>query len=275
MRITSYYQDIYDQFGTATYRPLNFGSYDVPTNDQFADTRGIEIMAELRRGAIPYFSGWASFNYVSSSEGRYGISNFYEDPLQDPQEVSGEVSDPDVRPIVRLNADFHTPRRMGPEFAGINPLGGINMSLLYNWRRGAQFTYNPANIPLVENNLRWKPYQRWDLRLTKDLFTSGSFRSVFYIDIRNLFNNKNMSRNVGENDVNTSTNWAWDGHKWWKNQFQLYMESLGYLEDNQNKDGSFNNTTGTPGDNKGQLPGFTPWTFLEKRDIFFGVKLYF
>jgi len=277
LRITTYYQDIYDEYGTARYYPINFnnGYYTVPINNRFRDTRGFEAFLELRRGVFPYFSGWASFNYLNSSGGRYGFDRFYEDPLKDPQEINGEVSQPDIRPIIRFSADFYTPDKFGPDFAGFYPVGGINLSLLYNWRRGAQFTYNPAQIPLVENNLRWKPYQRWDLRFTKNIYTKGTFKSVFYIDVRNLFNNKNMTRASGSNEINTSSSWAWDGHKWWKNQFQKYMESLGYTEENENKDGSFKNTKGRPGDDKGALPGFTPWTFLEKRDIYFGIKIYF
>ena len=153
------------------------------------------------------------------------------------------------------------------------------MSLLYTWQRGPQMTWNPAEFPLVEDNIRWRPYQRWDLRLTKSLFRSGNYETVFYIDVSNLFNTHNMTVFSGQTDANiTDENWAWDGHRWWRTERRDYLESLGYSAENQNPDGSFNNTIGKPGNWKDgdiDLPAFTPFTFLEQRDIYFGVRFYF
>ena len=67
------------------------------------------------------------------------------------------------------------------------------------------------------------------------------------------------------------------------------MESLGYTAENQIAacdagdgkclmKGRFKNTTGSPGDWKDDdidLPAFSLWTFLGKRDIYFGLKVYF
>ena len=60
--------------------------------------------------------------------------------------------------------------------------------------RTPQFTWNPANIPLVEDNVRWNAYQRWDLRFNKQLFGSRGLSAAFYIDVINLFANHNMTR---------------------------------------------------------------------------------
>ncbi|MCH8962491.1 MAG: hypothetical protein IH820_14545, partial [Bacteroidetes bacterium] len=126
---------------------------------------------------------------------------------------------------------------------------------------------------------RWRAYQRWDLRLTKSLFRSGTYETVFYIDVSNLFNSHNMTVFRNQADANiTDENWAWDGHRWWRTERRDYLESLGYSAENQNPDGSFNNTIGKPGswkDGAIDLPAFTPWTFLEQRDIYFGVRFYF
>lgn len=286
LSITGYYRDINNRIGDADYNFLAGGDYSIPINMEYSDVRGFESFLELRRGSIPYFSGWASLDYRVSSNGEFGYDEFYEDPTRQPDEVSSEVSNPDVRPLFKMNLDFYTPEQMGPNFGGFRPIGGLNMSLLFTWRRGQAFTWNPNNYPLVEDNVRWRPYQRWDFRLRKSLFQTGTVAATFYIDITNLFNNKNMtlpstsglSDGIGGSQAGRyDGNWAWDGHKWWNNEFRTYMESL---DMEVHPDGS---VTGKdrPGDYKTdkksyiQMPAFTPMTFLERRDIFFGVNFRF
>ncbi|NOZ57850.1 MAG: TonB-dependent receptor [Calditrichaeota bacterium] len=278
LRVTSYYKDVNNEIGSVRYYPLGYGGryYYYTTNIHFRDIRGLEAFLELRPEVYHWISGWASLNYMVESGGSFGYDRFYEDPSRQPRQVSTEVSKPDVRPVIKLNLMLHSPQNFGPSVGGFSLLGGIDIGLLYNWKRGRHFTWNPAKIPLVEYNMRWKPYQRWDLRFQKELASLFGVRSYLYIDVINLFNNKNMTYfSRWQNDVSTRADWAWDGHKWWKNQVQNYLYSLGYTSENENTDGTFKNTTGRPGDNKGDLPGFTPWLFLEKRDVFFGIRLYF
>ncbi|HKJ66847.1 MAG TPA: carboxypeptidase regulatory-like domain-containing protein, partial [bacterium] len=174
LNITGYYRDINNRIDEAEYHFLAGGNYDIPINMEFSDVRGFESQLELRRGSIPYFSGWASLDYRVSSNGEFGFDDFFEDPTRQPDEVSAEVSNPDVRPLFKMSLDFYTPDQMGPNFGGFRPVGGLNMSLLYTWQRGEAFTWNPNNYPLVEDNVRWRPYQRWDFRLRKSLFQAGS-----------------------------------------------------------------------------------------------------
>lgn len=294
LRTTFYYKDINNESRRFRYYPSGFGNYRYDTfdNGTFRDIAGLESFLELRPGFIPYFNGWISFNYMSEREGDYGYDRFYEDPERQTRIVSAEISEPDVRPTVKLNLNFYTPSNFGPSLADkFWILGGINVNLLYFWQRGPKFTWNPAKYALVENNLRWTPYSRWDFRLSKDLFTTGKLSSVFYIDIRNIFNTKNLTRFTTQSFKKAEAghaiqsiqehygySWAWDGHRWWKNERRNYLYSLGYSAQNQNKDGSFNNTIGQPGSYKDvriDLPAFTPMSFLEKRDIWFGFKIYF
>ena len=288
LRLTGYFKDINNEINQVDIHPLSYGgsNYDIALNNGFRDIRGLETFLELRRNIIPYFSGWVSANYLVESGARYGFQDFFEDPTRQPALQNTQVSKPDVRPIIKSMVSFHTPRDM--EFAKVGEnslLGGLDVSLLYTWQRGQSFTWNPAEFPLVEDNLRWKAYQRFDLRLTKDIFSVGGFDAQFYIDITNLFQNRNMTqfRRGGDGtDLDDPTirdrNWAWDGHRWWRTEVQDYLFSLGYTPDNQNPDGSFNNVKGDVGDWKDDSidrAAFTPWEFLGKRDIFFGVKFYF
>ena len=280
LRMTGYYKNVNGEIGGVGFYPLLYGggNYSSRLNRNFRDVRGFEAFLELRRGSLPYLSGWLSANYLVESGAAYGYDRFYEDPLRQPRLANTEVSSPDVRPIVKSSVSFHLPDNVrGPRLGEVSLFGGLNLSLSYTWRRGRQFTWNPARIPLVEDNVRWRAYQRWDLRLTKSLFRSGSYQTAFYIDVSNLFNNRNINSFSGS-DVDASTSWPWDGHKWWKRERLDYMESLGYTVDNQNQDGTFENTIGVPGDwdnDAIDLPAYSPWTFLERRDIFFGIRLNF
>ena len=145
------------------------------------------------------------------------------------------------------------------------------MSVLYTWHRGEQFTCNPESFPLVEDNVRWKAYQRWDLRLRKSLFSSGTFESLFYIDVVNLFNQRHLTSPFEGGGLGGV---AWDGHRWWSTEFRDYMESLDLTV---NEDGSVSGDD-RPGDWEADhidRPAFTPRSFLERRDVFFGIKLQF
>ena len=129
-------------------------------------------------------------------------------------------------------------------------------------------------IPYVEDNIKWRPYQRTDLRFTKRLFRKWGIEPVFYIDVLNLFNNKNMNTPRGysyNNSVNrvltgVDNTWTWNDHRWWKNEFKNYMNSLKI--DDGDRPGDYD-------EDYIAMPGFTPWTFLEKRDIYFGLKINF
>ncbi|RMH65027.1 MAG: hypothetical protein D6685_06260 [Bacteroidetes bacterium] len=279
LRLTGYYKDINDEADWASYVPLGESSYSRRTNQRFRDVRGVEAFLELRRGVVtlPYgmdLSGWGSVNYLVESGGEFGYDQFFEDPTRQPRQVSTEVSDPDVRPLVKLNVSLSTPEELGPGGNGFSLLGGLDVSLMYEWQRGFQFTWNPENYPLVENNVRWAPYKRWDLRLTKSLFTQGRFDAMFYLDITNLFNQKYLHPPANTDISNTADSFAWDGQKWFNNQFVNYMESLDLKV---NEDGSVEGSQ-RPGDYKGDnidLPDWDSWSFLDKRDIYFGIRLYF
>ncbi|HET6566840.1 MAG TPA: carboxypeptidase-like regulatory domain-containing protein [Rhodothermales bacterium] len=284
LRLTGYYKDVNDELDDVDFNPLGQDEYTIQDNSRFKDIRGFEAFLELRRNVIPFVSGWVSYNYKVESGGRFGYDDFYEDPTRQPSLVSSEVSSPDVRPLIKAAFDFQTPDQFGPGTENFSLLGGLNVNLLYTWQRGGVLDWNPAEIPLVEDNVRWAPYQRWDMRVTKSLFQKGPYQALFFVDVTNLFNNRNMTQFEEDQDVTTDqeTDWAWSDHKWWKNQFEEYMYSMGYTADNEQEDGSFlvngKKVKLRPGDWKDDgiaMPGFTPWTFLEKRDIFFGIKLYF
>jgi len=284
LTINGYYKDISDELGEVRFYPLEGKETRIYINNTYRDIRGIELEADMRYGR--YISGFANLDYMISSRGYYGYDRFYEDPNQQSRQITSDVTQPLARPVFKLNVDFHTPPAFGPEISGIFPLADMNINLLYTWRDGEKFTWNPNGIPYVEDNIKWRPYQRTDLRFTKRLFKKWGIEPVFYVDVINVFNNKNMitpgqyNYNNSVNRVLTgiNNNWTWNDHRWWNNEFKDYMNSLDLTI---NEDGSITGPDRPgdyPKDGKRQyikMPAFTPWTFLEKRDIFFGIKINF
>ena len=277
LRLSTYYKDVNAQVETVDYNPLGQSSYDRYNNRGFEDIRGFEVFTELQRDVLPFVSGFASLNWLVESGGDYGYQDFYEDPTLQARPVNSQVSEPDVRPIFKSSISFNTPDEFGPSAAGFSLFGGVSLNMLYTWKRGERFSWNPASIPLVDNNLRWSNYQRWDLRLTKEVFSRGNTRTSFYLDVRNLFNQRNLQFWQGNTDVFDEASFAWDGQTWFSNTIRTYMESIGYSAENQNEDGTFN-TDHDPGDWNEDDIALPPWDsfrFFERRDVYFGVRFAF
>ncbi len=272
---TGYYKDVSDEYNEIRYYPMEGSDVRFPENNQYRDIRGVELMAELRRGT--FVTGFTSYEYMISSRGRYGTEYYREDPNSGDQLWNTDITQPVARPVWKVNVDFHTPADFGYRLAGYPVFADMNLNFLYYWRAGEVFTWNPKGIPYVEDNIRWRPYQRTDMRFTKRLFHKWGMETVFYVDVFNVFNNKNMTYpddySYGDNRVLTGVNgnWAWNDHKWWNGEFRAYMNSL----DIEGGDRPGDYPTDSNGKDYIVMPSFTPWTFLEKRDIFFGIKINF
>ncbi len=273
---TGYYKDISDETFQARFYPKEGRDVRWYINGIYRDIRGIELRADARY--TRFLNGYISYDHMISSMGYYGFDRFYQDPTKENHRVSTGVTQPKARPVFKVNLDFHTPSEWGYHIAGIPVFGGLDLGLLYYWRAGETFTWNPQAIPYLEDNVRWRPYQRTDLRFRKRLFKKWNIEPEFYIDVFNLFNNKNMSHPgayyyTTENFTKVLTGvrntWAWDGHKWWQNEFINYMYSLKL--DKGDRPGDYR-TKDKP---YIKMPGFTPWTFLEKRQVFFGIRINF
>ncbi|MDZ7261542.1 MAG: TonB-dependent receptor, partial [candidate division KSB1 bacterium] len=294
-----YYKDINGEADYITYRYVG-GSfqYTTPQQTTYRDIRGIELTADMRYGR--FVSGTAVFNYMVTSSGRYGYSRFEEDPSIQPTSVTQTITQPYAQPWFRTIVDLHTPMTFGPKLAGFYPLEGMNLNVIFNWRDGEKFTWNPLGIPGVMDNIKWRSYKRIDMRFTRRLPKIVGIEAELYLDIYNVFNIKNMTRpiNLSYNTLpdgsigslrGTGNSLAWTnsgGQYWWSSEFLNYMNSLNLKE---NPDGSISGPD-RPGDypenwpnesTKGgkrsyiKMPGFTPYTFLEARDIWFGIRFNF
>ena len=158
------------------------------------------------------------------------------------------------------NITFKTPDNWGREILGFDLFGDWILNFTHEFRSGKTFTYNPNNLPGVNNNMRWRPHQNTNMRLSKG-FSFGSFSGQVYMEVYNLFNVKELNSNLRSLLLP------------YLKLYNEYLESLKLPEEGGNDQ---------PGDYKadyiklpdaGDFP--TQLLFNSPRDIFFGVKISF
>ena len=243
-------------------------------NNGYRDIRGVELKVDKRIGK--FITGWLSYDYLLTSSGSSGYQSEYEYQegysyptttedifVESYGEIKKERSERNQnilppRSRIRFNIDFHTPEQLGPKFFGIYLFGDWRANFMYSWIEGDKFTYNPEGMPYVEENMQWMGFRQMDAKFSKSI-KFGKLNSVIYVEVYNLFNAKNF------NMINYFGSPPEDGAPFPELQ-RIYYDSI---IENDFKPGE----TGKPGI-------ILPWgpeyaLFFPKRDIQFGVKLYF
>ncbi|MFN2372237.1 MAG: carboxypeptidase-like regulatory domain-containing protein [Cyclonatronaceae bacterium] len=198
LRVAGYYRDVSDQPITVRYQSRdNLVNYLVNEPNSYEDTRGFEFTLSKVRGR--WFRGFVNYTYMIRSVGRFGFSNFYENPAdqREFERVSraNEQFKPVPRPYARLNLDFFSPIDFGPEWAGwFRPLGDWRLNVVTSWTAGYYLTWTGGggSIPGVNNNLQYTDFWNMDLRLSKNLATANT-QIQFFIDVNNVLNYRYMS----------------------------------------------------------------------------------
>lgn len=271
VQVTAYYRDItnlarqyavsgfydtlhvYEPIDTVyNYRRINYESW---SNSGSEDIRGIEFRFEKRIGR--FLTGWINGTYEVYSTGRYGYSNLLESPRFDSTLYQSALEKPSARPRWNVSVDFHTPIDFGPKYFGDYLLGGINLNLLFWWKSQPKIDYNYI-MGLREEyknfqNVQWKSHYAVDLRFTKRFGRLFGFANpVFYVQVLNVFNNKNMNRA------------AFDDTK-----LQNYLNSLKFDEGDRAGDYPYNREKSYI-----RLPEPEPfYLFLNPRQVFIGFRI--
>lgn len=313
-KVAAYYKDITNQPGWIYYQNINASvNYAKAANNNYEDIRGFELT--LTKTSGPWITGFINYTYEVGTSGYFGLQQYYEDPnkQRDYLRSNPYQSRPRPQPFARLNLEFHTPADFGPAWSGFHALGNWNLSLLANWRAGAYATYNPHNVPGLVDNVRWKDTYNFDLRLIKSL-RLNRYELQFYVDFTNVFNNKflayaGFSNNYDYNDYMESLHFSWEeGAEHGNDRIGEYrkpgvdyvpMRSVTNHQDVSNPDPKAvyydaatekymqfadnawsevsRKTIKKIKDDKAyiDMPNFTYFTFLNPRDIKFGLKINF
>ncbi len=287
VRLAGYYKDISLQPRLVRYSSRdNSVNYQVTEPNFYEDIRGFELTIRKNRGR--WVRGFVNYTMMVETRGFFGFPANSENPATQ-REIERNTSPlyqikPVSRPFARANIDIFTPVKFGPQILGHHILGDWTLNVLGDWRAGFYFTWfggGGASNPGVVNNVQWKDFQNVNLRLNKN-FRLGGAELQFFMDMRNALNYKYMSQYGFV-----------DGQ-----DFDAYMQSL-HLPEKIGNELPYNNIPGNdrPGDFRNvryqpynetapndanvkanayiDMPNQTFFTFLNPRDIFWGVKLNF
>jgi len=290
LKLAGYYKDVSLQSRLVTYQSRdNKVNYSRSEPNNYQDVRGFELTLTKNRGN--WVQGFINYTYDVRSSGNFGFGTYYESAsLQRSYEAtttSTYQEKPIPRPYANANIDIFTPSDFGPKLGEIYILGDIRFGFTTSWYAGRYDTWaGGGSIPGIEYNVQWKDYWNTDLRVSKSINIMGVNLQIF-ADITNLFNYKYF---------NPAGYGFFDG-----NDFNAYMKSL-HLPAEIGDPLGYGNIPGDdrPGDyrtgpyipwdpnasqsqkdewteNKSyiDMPNQDYFTFLNPRDIFWGLKLSF
>ncbi len=290
LKIAGYYKDISNQPSWVYYRNINGTvSYYKMSDLNYEDIRGIEFTLTKRYGR--WLSGFVNYTYDVQTSGYFGYLRYYEDPNEQREYLRQNPyqSKPRPQPYARVNLSFRTPPDFGPKFAGMGLISDLNLNLLASWREGSYYTYNPFNKPGVLYNTQWRNYYNVDMRFSK-LFTVKTsqlnFDIQFFMDVKNVFNFKYLnwagfSDKHDLDDYLRSLNFSWETNEEKGNDRIGDYRPVGVaydpLEPNPDNDPDIAARNKKRKETKSyiDMPNIKALTFLNPRDIFWGIKVNF
>lgn len=191
--ISGYYRNITNQIMWVDYYSADGNRISSYSNGNYADSRGLEAIFEKKLGN--FITGNLSFDYLITSSGNFGDAVFYEDVLKTPIQSSSTQSTPGAAYSFLANITFRTPTDWGKDILDIDIFGDWVLNFTHEYRSGHTFTYNPKGLPGINNNMRWRPHQNTNMRLSKGITISGMMCQL-YLEVYNLFNVKELNRNL-------------------------------------------------------------------------------
>lgn len=147
-------------------------------------------------------------HYLSYKRGQYDIAEFIAFDVIDAQKVYGapagivgmwqhayggstklvNAKGQDRRTSANVSLYFQSPPDFGPAVRSFNPIGDMRANMIYRVQSGAPVVYTP---PGLQQELRHKPIvASVDLQMEKTLVGKGSQNMIFYVEVFNLFNQR-------------------------------------------------------------------------------------
>ena len=287
-KLAAYYKDVSNQPAWTLYKNINGSvNYYRMENRNYEDIRGFEATIRKRTGG--WWSGFINYTYDVHTSGYFGLSRYYEDPNEqrDYLRLNPYQSKPRPQPFARANLTFRSPVDYGPTWNNVGILNDWSLSILAYWRAGSYYTYNPYNKPGVLYNTQWRDYHNVDLRLNKAFslkYFGLEYDLQFFMDVHNIFNVKYLSwagfsDRYDSADYLRSLNFSWEeGVEKGNDKIGDYRPTgVAYdpLELNPNNDPQIDARNKERKDKKSyiDMPNIKAFTFLNPRDIIFGIKL--
>jgi len=267
VHLAGYYKDVTGQTSWIRYVNRDHSiNYSTIANQNYADIRGLEVRVDKRWGQ--WITGWIHYNYMVTTSGFVGREVYYEDEMDallygihNPYQER-----PLARPLFRANVLFKSPGDFGPVLAGMNPLGNLHLSVLFNWKAGRHVTWDPLETYDLQQNLQWKGRYNIDAKISKQLSVSR-YNFTLFVDIKNVFNTK----------------YLWDASFYDGEDMKRYYESLHLpmYEGKEYQEAGFTAGDDKPGDVKSDdkpyinMPNRKFLHYIGLRSFFVGLKLDF
>ncbi len=191
---SGFYRNIYHQLSSTRYVSSDGTvSYLGVGDNNYEDIMGFEM--DLRKSAGRWVTGFASYTYQISSQGRFGYDVYYQNPsdqrLYEQNVTNFSQLQPIPTPWANLVLTFKTPDDYGPKVVNNNILGDWDLTFIGNWRAGGYVTWAPSNSRVI-NNVKAVDYWNLDMRISK-AFDMGPVQLTFLLDAGNLLNLKRFS----------------------------------------------------------------------------------
>ncbi len=199
--LTGYYKDMSQQADTWTwlYNASNHSNIPIMVaNAGFADSRGLEFRVDSRFDFPLNFM--LAYDVSYNTGGEVGFAEMFElSSGINSRHGYGQFRFPWSRQNrVKGLANLYLPESFGPALAGYKFLGDLSASMYFQWREGQPYTYHGPGDPSTEpNNRRWFNHFTSNLKIEKGFSVSG-IRSAIAVDIRNVFNNKDLNMLFGD-----------------------------------------------------------------------------
>ncbi|MBU4443896.1 TonB-dependent receptor [bacterium] len=205
-----------------------------PSNEIARVLKGFEVKFEKKIGR--FLKGFASYDLVDGDSKIYGYRVKFNHDVTDAPDRLVTIYEPHwarkwpARQSAKINANLHTPQGWGPRIAGNHIFAALQLNILHQWRKGMPYIWrpdDPAQETLRQFNRRTKDYNRTDLRLSRD-FRFGKVKSIFFLEISNVLNIKNMYYAFSEQDRPSNRAWKINGYKGEMSDwiYTQYMEAL-------------------------------------------------
>ncbi|WP_412061768.1 TonB-dependent receptor [Rubrivirga sp. IMCC45206] len=206
--LSGYYKDVRNLVQLAFFSEGVDIPYQSYVNRDYADIRGFRVSLQRRRGAV---RGSVRYRYEVAT----GKTSSAEDaPPQFIRGLNGEVDeqragiglndilldfDRTHNLIVQLTAT--TPRALGPQIAGVHPLGRWTASVRSRARSGRPYTSFAAGQDVLVADARAPMEYQTSLKVTRPFRLASGAEGALFAEVANLFNQRAYDYNRVFRDV--------------------------------------------------------------------------
>ena len=277
--IAGYYKDARNHPQFVWYNPGTQESMWFSYQDySYWTQKGLEVNLNYRDGS--FLSGFSNFSYFLTTFGTTGPTlvrpdddELHNQNINDQAQGLAKLS---FEPVIRAKSGVNiaVPKTFGPSLAGRYPLGDWRVNLIFKWKRGSKFHWDPTNqTDESELNYKWRDYRMVDLKIDRRLQVGETTLSL-YCDVFNVFNIKNFNvTDFGES--------IYEGVDYYQTPGSASYTFFAYGKDgNREFDRYMNRIEATgkkPGDEveDAYMPKREYLTYLFPRDIWLGIRVAF